>query len=99
MNYRHPAARDQGLDETTICMIPTYADQQTLTGAEKAAIRFAELLATDHQAIDDQVLGELRRHFDERQIIEIGWAAGAFISFGRLIHVFGGTWEATPSAP
>lgn len=56
MNYRSPAARDQGLDEAAIA--------------------------------------DLRRHFDERQIVELGWAAGAFIAFGRLIHVFGAKWEA-----
>jgi hypothetical protein len=42
------------------------------------------------------VLDELRRHFSEEQIQEIGWAAGSFIAFGRLIHVFGGSWEAAP---
>ena len=64
-----------------------------MTDAEKAAVRFAELLAVDHQAIDQAVLDELGRHYSERQIVEIGWAAGAFVAFGRLIHVFGGTWD------
>jgi alkylhydroperoxidase family enzyme len=96
MNYRAPAAREQGLEEETICTIPDASSSPRLTAAEKAAVRFAELLALDHQKIGDEVLGELARHFTERQIVEIGWAAGAFIGFGRLIHVFGGKWEPLP---
>ena len=49
-----------------------------------------DLLALNHQSIDDQVLDGLRHHFTEPQIVELGWAAAAFIGFGRLIHVFGG---------
>lgn len=59
-------------------------------------MRFAELLAVDHRSIDEAVLGELGRHYTEEQIVEIGWAAGSFIAFGRLIHVFGGTWNGAP---
>jgi alkylhydroperoxidase family enzyme len=97
MNYRTPAAREQGLGEDTICTIREAESSERLTDAEKAAVRFAELLALNHQAIDDGVLGELRRHFSEEQILEIGWAAAAFIGFGRLIHVFGGKWEGEPA--
>ena len=97
MNYRSPAARDEGLDERTICTIPEYRTSTELSDGEKAAARFAELLALEHKSIDDEVLGELRRHYTEEQIVEIGWAAGAFIGFGRLIHVFGGKWE--PGGP
>ena len=97
MSYRSPAARDQGLDEATIRSIPAAAgaaDEGPLDPAERAAIRFAELLATDHQRIEGEVMDELRRHFDERQIVELGFAAGSFVAYGRLIHVFGGTWDA-----
>jgi len=92
MNYRAPAAREQGLEEDTIRAI---ADPSTerLSDAEKAAVDFAERLALNHQSIDERVLDGLRRHFSEPAIVELGWAAGAFIAFGRLIHVFGGKWE------
>ena len=93
MNYRTPAAREQGLEEDAIRTIREARTSQRLTDGEKSAVRFAELLALDHNAIDDGVLDDLRRHFREEQIVEIGWAAAAFISFGRLIHVFGGKWE------
>lgn len=96
MNYRDPSARDQGLDEATISCIPSYGDADRLTDSEKSAVRFAELLALNHTAIDDETFADLRKHFSEEQIVEIGWAAGSFISFGRLIHVFGAKWEGEP---
>jgi alkylhydroperoxidase family enzyme len=96
MNYRSPAARDEGLEERAIATINQYQQSAELSAAEKAAVRFAELLALDHNAIDEHVLAELRRYFTEEQIMEIGWAAGSFIAFGRLIHVFGGKWEGEP---
>ncbi len=57
--------------------------------AEQAAVRFAELLAANHTAIDQAEIDNLLRHYTERQILELGWAAAAFIGFGRLIHAFG----------
>ncbi|MGH7899619.1 MAG: carboxymuconolactone decarboxylase family protein [Candidatus Binatia bacterium] len=96
MNYRSPAARDEGLGERTIASIASYRESAELDAGEKAAVRFAELLALDHNAIGEDVFSELRRHFTEEQIMEVGWAAGSFIAFGRLIHVFGAKWEGEP---
>ena len=33
-------------------------------------------------------MDELLAHYDERQVLELGWAAASFIGFGRLIHAF-----------
>ena len=93
MNYRTPAAQEQGLEEATARNLTAASQDESLTQAEKAAADFAERLALNHQSIDDSVLDGLRRHFTEQQIVELGWAAAAFIGFGRLIHVFGGRWE------
>jgi alkylhydroperoxidase family enzyme len=64
-------------------------DAAGFSDAEKAAIRFAELLAANHTAIDQALMDELLAHYDERQVLELGWAAASFIGFGRLIHAFG----------
>ena len=53
------------------------------------AIRYAELLAANHTAIDQAMIDELLRHYTEQQVLELGWAAASFIGFGRLIHTFG----------
>lgn len=64
-------------------------DSADFTDAEKAAIRYAELLAANHTAIDETAFAELLEHFSEAQILELGWSAAAFIAYGRLIHTFG----------
>jgi alkylhydroperoxidase family enzyme len=98
MNYRTPAAQEQGLREATARNLTAAMPDGSLTQAEKAAADFAERLALNHQSIDDHVLDGLRGHFTEQQIVELGWAAAAFIGFGRLIHVFGGRWESGADA-
>lgn len=62
-------------------------DGDRYSDAEKAAVRFAELLALDHHSIDDEHIAELRKHFDEGQILELMLMAGQYIGFGRVISV------------
>lgn len=69
--------------------IGDYDDSAAFTDAEKAAIRYAELLAANHTAIDQDTVDGLLEHYSEQQILEMGWSAAAFIGFGRLIHTFG----------
>ena len=68
--------------------IQDYEDAD-FTPAEKVAIRYAELLAANHTAIDQELIDDLLRHYSEQQVLELGWAAVSFIGYGRLIHTFG----------
>ncbi len=80
-------ARAEGLTEDLVACVSDY-DSDRFTLAEQVAIRYAELLAANHTAIDDALFAELQQHFSEEQILELGWAAVSFIGFGRLIHTF-----------
>lgn len=95
MAIRYTSALDDGLTEGLVCQLaaPELADD--LTPAEKAAIRFGDLLATDHLSIDDAVYDELRAHFTEAEIIEIGTHAAFFVGFGRLAA----TWHMVEELP
>lgn len=55
------------------------------TPRETVALRFATLMAQDHHKLDDRFFGELRAHFTDPEIIELGLVTGQFIGFGRLI--------------
>jgi alkylhydroperoxidase family enzyme len=46
-------------------------------------------MSTDHHAIDDAVFAELRRHFSEAEIVELGVCTALFVGFGRLNAVLG----------
>ena len=54
------------------------------TPAEKAAIAFAEELTKHPQGVAEPTFAELRKHWNERQIVEITAVACLFNSFNRF---------------
>lgn len=77
-------ARDQGLDEEQIAAIQHH-QQADFTPREKAAIRYAELFALNHQAMDDAFFAALHDHFSDPEILELGWYTGMCLAMGRLL--------------
>jgi len=51
-------------------------------------VRFAEKVATDHHSVDAAFRAELREHFSDAQVVELGMMIGQYISFGRLLVMF-----------
>ena len=88
MAIRYTDAINDGLTEDLVCSLERPAEAEDLTDAEKAAIRFGELMATDHLRIDDGVYEELRKHFSQPQIVELGMICAFFVGFGRLAATF-----------
>ena len=60
-----------------------------MTPRERAAIRFAEKLAVDHQKVDDAVWTELLSHFSEAEIIELVAHTTLYIGLGRFNEIVG----------
>ncbi len=88
MAIRYTDARNDGVTEELVCSLERPAEARNLTDAEKAAIRYGELMATDHLAIDDAVYDELRKHYTEAQIVELGMTVAFFVGFGRLAATY-----------
>src|SRR5713226_4670834 len=65
-----------------------------------AALRLADCLTGERPLVDDALFAELRRHFDEGQILELGAALSVASGWQRFIEAFGirpDAWtEATP---
>ena len=95
MAIRYSDAVNDGVTEGLVCSLERPQEAENLTAAEKAAIRYGELMATDHLAIDDAVYDELRRHFSEAQIVELGMTVAFFVGFGRLAA----TWHMVEELP
>lgn len=72
--------------------IANYRSSARWTPAEKLALRYSELMATDPGAIDRAFYEELRRHYSEEEIVELG----AFIGFNIGFHTFFGTLKFYP---
>ncbi|MXP37465.1 carboxymuconolactone decarboxylase family protein [Erythromicrobium ramosum] len=88
MAIRYSDAVADGVTEGLVCSLERPQEAENLTAAEKVAIRYGELMATDHLAIDDAMYADLRAHFSEAQIVELGMTVAFFVGFGRLAATY-----------
>jgi alkylhydroperoxidase family enzyme len=65
--------------------IDSYEGSGDYSPAERAAVRFAEMLAVRHFDIDDHEIALLREHFDDAEMLELMMMAGQYIGFGRVL--------------
>ncbi len=84
MAVRYADGAAEGVDEALVCQLAAPEQAPDLTDAERAALRFADLLASDHLAIDDTTIADLRTHFSTEEIVELGMNVAAFVGYGRL---------------
>ncbi|WP_370324172.1 carboxymuconolactone decarboxylase family protein [Euzebya sp.] len=84
MAIRYADAVDAGVTEDLVCSLEKPEEAPDLTDAERAALRFADLLASDHLSISDQTIEDLRAHYDEPAIVELGMHIALYVGYGRL---------------
>ena len=84
MAIRYTDAIDAGLTEDLVCSLEKPMEATGLTAAERVAIRYGELFATNHLAIDDAIYAVLAEHFTEGQIVELALDVALFVGVGRL---------------
>jgi AhpD family alkylhydroperoxidase len=87
MAMRYKDAIEDGLTEDLVCSLEYPEGAKDLTDGDRAALRFADLFATDHLAIDEALVAELRKYFSEREIYEISVSCASFVGFGRLAAI------------
>jgi len=95
MAMRYPSGLDDGVTEDLVCSLERPYDAPDLTEAERAALAYADISATDHFAITDETFAKLREHFTEREIVELGLQTAYFIGFGRLVAA----WDMVEELP
>jgi alkylhydroperoxidase family enzyme len=84
-SLRSRKARAMGLTEARIdagCY--EYENDASFTPAEKCALRYADLMFLDASQIDKAFYDELKKHYSEPQIMELG----AFIAFHYGMQIF-----------
>ena len=82
---RSRKAREMGLTEERIeegC--GDYEDSDAFSEAEKCALRYADQMYLDATKVDAAFYGELKKHYSEAQIMELG----AFIAFHYGMDMF-----------
>ncbi|MSR14041.1 MAG: hypothetical protein EXR86_05625 [Gammaproteobacteria bacterium] len=89
MKAMYASAKCQGLTEEMVRALPKFRDSELFTPAEKAALKFAEVMAGDHRSVSQELFDELRSHYSERQIMALGWRMAIFVGYGRLVYATG----------
>lgn len=95
MALRYTDAIEDGVTEDLVCSLERPEEAPDLTPAEKAALRYADRFATNHLSIDDALIADLREHFDDGEIHELGMQCARMVGFGRLAATYA-AWDDLP---
>ena len=63
--------------------------ERKLSPREDLAVRYAERMASDFKTIPGPFLDELKAHFDDAEIVELGLMIGQYLAMGRMLVVSG----------
>ena len=67
-----------------MCSLEKPEEAADLTGAEKAALAFADKMATDHLSVTDQTFQELARFFTDEEQMDLCFQVATFVGYGRM---------------
>ena len=85
MAMRFQDAIDDGLTDQLVCSLEKPEEAPDITDAERAALRYADLFATNHLLIDDAVYDDLREYFSESELVDIALLCGLYVGTGRMM--------------
>ena len=95
MAMRYADGVDAGVTEDLVCSLEKPHEALDLSAAERVALRYADLMATNHLAIDDALYAKLKQHYSEKEIVELGFVCAVCVGFGRL----SATWNMVEDLP
>jgi alkylhydroperoxidase family enzyme len=98
MTTRYALGRREGITEELVAALRDY-ERGPFSEREKAALRYADRLFTDHHAVDDALWEQLRARFTEDELLELTWVLAEFIALGKVIYVLGVQYGAHVHAP
>ena len=84
MAIRYKDGQEDGITEDLVCSLEKPMEADNLSDSEKAAIQYGELFATNHLAINDDIYDNLRKYFNESEIVELSMTVAFFVGLGRL---------------
>jgi AhpD family alkylhydroperoxidase len=81
----HTKARAAGETEQRIYMLNAWRESPFYTDRERAALAWVEAVTlVSTSGVPDDVYEEARRHFDEKELVDLTWAAAAINAWNRL---------------
>ena len=79
----------RGLTEDEVQRAIGPLESSGLDDATVSALRLADTLASPQPTVDDQQFADLRRHFDDEEILELAVALSLTTGWQRFIEAFG----------
>jgi alkylhydroperoxidase family enzyme len=64
-------SRKRGVADSKLDALPRYADHPAFTERERVALAWAEMVTISPNDITDEMFAETRKHFTEREIVEL----------------------------
>jgi uncharacterized peroxidase-related enzyme len=77
-------AKGLGWSDDQLAHLAEWSEREDFTPAEKAALRLAETVTRDANAVSDEQFAELRGFYSEGEIVELLCAIGLFNYFNRF---------------
>lgn len=89
MNAHTALARQLGVTEELLDALYHIDEHRHLfTARELAALRFAEIMTTSAQDVDETLWDELQGYFDDGELVELASVVGLFNFFNRYADAF-----------
>jgi AhpD family alkylhydroperoxidase len=83
---RSHVAKAEGLTEDLVTQLFDYDSSKHFSEREKAALRYADAFKKGEHAIDsDEIFAELRKHFSDQEIIELGLFCAETDGVGKFV--------------
>jgi AhpD family alkylhydroperoxidase len=83
---RSHVAKAEGLTEDLVTQLFDYESSKHFSEREKAALRYADAFKKGEHAIDsDEIFAELRKHFSDQEIIELGLFCAETDGVGKFV--------------
>ena len=86
IDFGHAKAEKRNLDLEKFSAVHNYADDPRFSPAERAALSYAEATTKTGIPVTDEHINELKKHFSDREIVELVVAVAA-ISFDNRINI------------
>lgn len=64
-------------------------ENSDLSEREKAVLRLTEIIATNPHTLEDEFFHELKKHFSDEQLLDLGFAVGVLNGLHRFLETFG----------
>lgn len=84
MAIRYSSGAERDVSDDLVCSLERPEEAPDLSEAEKAALHFADLMATDHLGVNDDVFERLKHHFSEAELMDLSFQVATFVGYGRM---------------